>query len=54
MSVILTIKAVNKTATTLLEITTVPVILGIDWNLTNIIAQVTTLNLVTILIYNIF
>ena len=51
MSVILTMVAVNKTATTLLEVTIVPVILGIHWNLTIITAQVMTLIFV-IIIYN--
>ena len=52
MSVILTMVAVNKTATTLLEVTIVPVILGIHWNLTIITAQVMTLIFVIIIIYN--
>ena len=40
MSVIVTMVVVNKTATILLEVTTVPVILDIHWNLTIITAQV--------------
>ena len=51
MSVILTMGAVNKTATTWLEVTIVPVILDIHWNLTIITAQVTKLIYVSIFIY---
>ena len=51
MSVILTMVAVNKTATTLLEVTIVPVILGIHWNLTITTAQVMTLICKYIYIY---
>ena len=51
MSVIVTMVAVNKTATTLLEVTIVPVILGIHWNSTIITAQAMTLIFVIIFIY---